>query len=317
MKFFLEDHQGKGRPYAEALIDAGWTRAESYGDPGVDVGLFDHDIGDASGKTTRAGALFLHERGAAVMIYPHAARPMLQWDGMYPVWPHTRLNLLIAEGHREVMEVYGYPLPMAVSGWALCKLSAFGCQRSAREEGQLIKVLFGPIHPTRNGFLHPIDRAINTMVYHKLLDTPGIKLTVRHVMSLERNGLWGEPGVNYVLGNPNGSTDEIDQADVVVGHQTFAYLAAARGKPLIMFGDDIRSHSGNSMGNMKWAAHYEAYRELMRYPLEVESARNGTELRDLIERAMADDVGKQWRERFIGRQMDPCELVNLIERNLS
>lgn len=316
MKFFLQDHQGKGRPYAEALISAGWSRADGIDDQDVCVGLFDHDIGDASGKTTRPGAAFLHERGVPVMLYPHGARPMLQWDGMYPIWPHTRLNLLIAEGHREVMEVYGYPLPMAVSGWALCKLSAFSVQPSASEESRLIRVLFGPIHPTRNGFLHPADRAANTMTYYKLLTTPGIKLTVRHVMSLERNGLWGEPGVNYVLGNPNGSTEEIDQADVVVGHQTFAYLAVARGKAVIMFGNDVRSHSGNSMSNMKWAAHYEAYRELMRYPLEMETARDGKETRKLIDCALASDVGQAWRERFIGEQMEPGKLVELIERNL-
>jgi hypothetical protein len=167
-----------------------------------------------------------------------------------------------------------------------------------------INVLWGPIHPNNNGFLHQVDKAVNAAVFQRLLETPGIRLTVRHIKSLTLNGIWHDPRVNYLVANPNGCTAEIDQADVVIGHQTFAYLAAARGKPLIMFGDDLTAHSGNATENFRWAATYPAYRDLMRYPVEVEAARSGNDLRKMLEYAMAEDAGYHWRGRFIGSPMD-------------
>ena len=310
MRFYLSDHQGKGYPYAQAFEAAGWERAKNAAEE-VQIALYDMD-NSSNEKSFRRGLDMLNGRGVPVMIYPHAARPNLFWDGMYPLWPHTKAFIAIAEGHREIMRMYGYPLPIEVCGWAMCELRDF----QPVELRDSVNVLFAPIHPNHNGWLHPTYRAYNTIIFQKLLETPGIRLSVRHIMSLPLNGIWQVPWVKYILGTTKPATENIDEADVVISHQTFAFLAAARGKPMIMFGDDMRAIAANSWDNMRWAAHYDDYRELLRYPLEAEAARSGRAFRRMIEQACSEDCGAAWRERLIGKQFDPKCFVETVERYL-
>lgn len=310
--FYLSDHQFKGVAYSQALVDAGYRRSDSAADPELVMAIFDHDVGsDKDGR--RMGLAYLHERGVPIFLYPHAARPMVQYDGIYEPWPHTRCKFVIGRGEVEVMEAFGYPIPVEAVGWSFCEIFPF---IPTSEIGIPIKVLFGPIHPNNNGWLSDEDIACNQRTFNLLLQTPGIELTVRHVKRLDLSGLWQVPGVRYVMGRTDGSTSEIDQADVVIGHQTFAFMAVARGKPLIMFGDCVTPHAGNRPHTLKYVKSYEKYREIMRYPAEVESVVNGNELRDLLCQVMENDLGSEWRERFIGEQFDPEKFVGIIENYL-
>lgn len=302
-RFFLADHQGKGYPYAQALEAGGWERVE-HATEGIQLAMYDMDNG--------RGLDSLHEQGVPVMIYPHSARPSLFWDGMYPLWPHTRAYIAPSDGHRDVMRAYGYPLQIEVCGWAMCEMQDF----RPVEISDPVKVLFAPIHPNRNGWLHPAYRAYNAIVFQKLLETPGIQLNVRHIMSLALNGIWWAPGVNYILGTTKPATHNIDEADVVIAHQTFAYMAVARGKPLIMCGCDMVALAGNAWDNLHWASHYDDYRELLRYPLEAETARSGKLFRAMIEQACAEDLGAEWRERMIGQPFDPKHFARTVESYL-
>jgi len=311
--FFLYEHQGKGHQYAKALEQAGYRGTNKINDPELVCALYDYDFGGRS-SGRYPGLEFLRKQDIPVLVYPHSARPMVQYDGMYSYWPHTKAMITIGPGHRKVMAAIGYEKPVEVCGWAMCdqvpwKAIAVGTKP--------LKVLFGPIHPNANGWLHSVDKAQNALVFQRLLETPGIQLTVRHIKRLDLGGLWTAPGVKYVLANPNGSTAEIDAADVVVGHQTFAWLAVARGKPLIMFGDKLIPHSGNRLEGFRWAKNYEAYREIMRYPLEVETNRNGDYLRRQIEQAISQDVGAKWRRQFIGKQLDPAKFVKTVQKYLN
>lgn len=309
--FYISAHQGKERRFAAALEAAGYTRCVSGGAPDIRMALFDHDIGPG-GSGWRMGLEELHARGVGIFLFPHGARPMLQWDMGFPCFPHTRCNLVIGQGHAEVMRAYGYPIRTEVVGWPYCEQRPF----TPKEPNGKVKVLFAPTHPNGNGFLHETDRRWNREALSKLLQTPGIELTVRHIKRIDLSGLWKAPGARYVLGRTDGSVDDIDRADVVVAHQTYAWLAAARGKPLIMHGDLSTPHSGGRHESMVWAQHYEAYRELMRYPLEAESANDGRQMREMIEHAMSEDVGAQWRQRFIGEAMDGKKVVEIIEKYL-
>jgi len=311
--FFYYEHQGKGLPYARALQQAGYQKSNKWNDPNLVCGLYDYDFGGAS-SSRYPSLVHLRDRDIPVLIYPHSARPMVQYDGMYSYWPHTKAMITIGPGHRKVMEAIGYQVPVEVCGWALCDQVPWKAIAVGTEP---IKVLFGPIHPNANGFLHSVDKAQNALVFQRLLEVPGIQLTVRHIKRLDLGGLWAAPGVKYVLANPNGSTGEIDAADVVVGHQTFAWLAVARGKPLIMFGDKLIPHSGNRLDGFRWAKNYEAYREIMRYPLEVETDRNGDYLRRQIEQAMSQDVGEKWRKQFVGKQLDPKQFAKTVQKYLN
>jgi len=316
-KFYLSDHQGKGRAYVEALESAGYVRVQTPADD-PDFAFYDHDVG-AGGNGFRQGLDFLHAKGVPVFLYPHAARPMLQWDGMYPVWPHTVCNYTIAPGHKAVMEAFGYPVPVEVMGWTYCEISPPAPllpRRLGLKGGGRLKVLFGPIHPNGNGWMHPVDKQANAAVLKLLLQTPGIELTVRHIKRVDLSGIWKANHVRYVLGKANQCITEIDQADVVIAHQTFAYLAAARGKPLIMFGDQVKPHSGNKPENFRWVASWEKYRGLMQYPLEVENAEGPEGLRAMMEQAMREDVGAVWRERFVGKPFEAQAFVRSVENHI-
>jgi hypothetical protein len=309
--FYMTNHQGKSNKLAQALIDAGWTRSGTPVHPSVKVALFDHDVGPG-GIGYRPPLNELKRIGTPVMMFPHAARPNLQWDGMYPIWPGTKVMFTSTETHGEVMARYGYPIPTEPIGWIFCDMKPF---QKPEIEGK-IKVLFAPIHPNNNGFLHPIDKAINASVYSTLIMTPGIKVKVRHVKRAELNGLWHVHGVSWKPGNTDiaDCLADIDAADVVVAHQTLAYMAVARGKPLIMFGDQMVPRSGNDMKNMRFAKNYDKYRDLMKYPAEAENARNGPEMLKLIQRVIGKDVGKSWRKRMVGEPFDAGRFVELVEK---
>lgn len=309
--FYLFDHQHKGRRYADALIQAGYRQTASLSDPELACGFFDHDLG-AEGSGGRGGLGLLHEHNVPVFMYPHSARPMVQWD-MYPIWPHTSALITIASGHRQVMESFGYPLPIEVCGWTLCDQVPW---KAIAVAGRPVEVLFMPIHPNNNGWLHPLDKGMNALVYQRLLETPGIHLTVRHIKRLDISGLWTASGVKYVLANPNGSTVEIDAAQVVVAYETAAYLAVARGKPLLMFGDQLTPHSGNLPTKMHWAKNFDAYREIWRYPITVDLTHGGKTIHQQLEQAMSEDVGAAWREKFIGEQLDPVWFVKTVQKYL-
>jgi hypothetical protein len=308
--FYLFDHQHKGRCYADALIRAGYRQTPKIDDPELVCAFFDHDLG-AGGNGLRSGMEFLCQHNIPVLMYPHSARPMVQWDGMYPVWPHTSALITIGSGHRQVMESFGYPLPVEVCGWTLCDQVPF---KIIPVGDHPIEVLFGPIHPNANGWLHPLDKGMNALVYRCLLETPGIHLTVRHIKRLDISGLWLAAGVKYIMANPNGSTVEMDATDVVVGYETFAYLAVARGKPLLMFGDQLIPHSGNLPTKMHWAKNFDNYREIWRYPISFDMAHGGKFIRQQIERAMSQDVGCAWRKKFIGKQLDPVKFVKTVQK---
>lgn len=309
MRFFLNDHQGKGRRYAEALVRNGWEQCELASAPGLDLALYDHDF--HPNGCGRPDFPHFDQNGTAIILYPHAARPHLWWDGMYPIYPRTRMAIVPADGHVEVMQTYGYPKPVEVCGWAMCEQQPFKPRNEVRGT---IRVLFMPIHPNNNGWMHDALKGINAITLTRLLETPDIEITIRHIKRLDLSGIWIDPRARYILANPNGSTEEIDAADVVVAHQTAAYLAVARGKPLIMIGDDIRPHSGNRYDALRWARHWEQYRELMRYPLEIERAIFGRQVRELLERAVSEDAGAAWREKFIGQPLDDRGFSKTIER---
>lgn len=313
--YYLSDHQFKGAAYSRALLDAGYRRCDFAADPELVMAMFDHDVGVDRPDGIRGGLEYLHGRNVPVFLYPHAARPMVQYDGIFDAWPHTRCRFAIGPGEVEVMQAFGYEIPMEVVGWSFCGLKEF--QSGRARHASPVRVLFGPIHPNNNGWLSDVDKACNQRTFDLLLKTPGIELTVRHVKRIDLSGIRTMPGIKYVLGRTDGSTAEIDEADVVIGHQTFAFMAAARGKPLIMFGDQVTPHAGNRPHTLKYVKSYEKYREIMRYPAEVESVCDGEGMRDLIERVIVSDVGKEWKGKFIGRAFDNEKFIEVVESYLN
>jgi hypothetical protein len=306
--FMCKGHQGKERAYVQALRDAGWASTESI-HGALRFALFDLDTG-RGGVGYHRNLPRLHQRKIPIFLYPHAARPMIQWDGMYEPFPHTRCSFVIAPGHAQVMRSYGYPLPVAVTGWTYCPIVPF------QPVQQVQNILFGPIHPNANLWLSDVDKSLNQRTFYRLLEyckATGVSLTVRHVRDLGANGLVKVDGVTYIDAQPNGATTEIDQADLVVGHQTFAYLAVARGKPVLMMGEDIPPRSGNAEDNFRWVASWEKYADLLMFPLDILAG----DTAEMIERATrSDEEIREWRDRFIGQPFDGPAFVEKLEKYL-
>lgn len=303
--FILRPHQGKEKAYVDALKKRGYY-STIQSRIGVKFALYDMD-----GGRRREVLEAYQRRKLPLFLYPHAARPMIIWDGIWEPWPFVRCNFVIGPGHKEVMERYGYDNPIEVCGWTYCDLVPF---EPVKKDGPL-KILFGPIHPSVSGWVAKEDKEANRQTFSVLREYchgTGAQLTVRYIKKLKMNGLDEVRGVNYVQGVTNQSIAEIDQADIVVGHQTFAYLALARGKPVIMMREDLPPHTV-SHGQTVYAASWEKYADMMAYPLDILAGDPG----GVIERASQGCAEVEaWKDRFINVPWDAEKFISKLESYL-
>lgn len=302
--FVYRGHQGKEQAYIQALRKHGYRPTMQDHKYGIKFVLYDMDGSFRQSKLER-----YHRRNIPIFLYPHAARPQIIWDGIWEVWPFTKCNFVPGPGHKEVMERYGYPLPIEVTGWTYCDILPFKPVKEPKN------ILFGPIHPAVNGWLCNEDRDANQRTFGKLFKycrESGAHLTVRYIRDLERNGLNKISGVTYVQGRANLSFEEIDQVDVVVGHQTFAYLAIARGKPTLMMREDLPPHTVWH-GQTVWVKSWDKYADIMMYPLDILAG----DTAELINKAcQGSNEAAAWKERFISIQFDPNKFVEKLESYL-
>ena len=306
MFFYISRHQRKERAYYKALRSRGYR---SHGWQKAEFALFDHDVGKRGvGHRQELDVLYLND--ARVFMYPHSARPPLTWDMRDP-WPHTTACFVIADGHKNVMERYGYPFPVEVTGWTFCPVLPFQpCSK------KIPRVLFAPIHAEQNGFMRESAVEANQSVHASLLElskSGEIDLVVRHIGPLSLSRLQAGPLAEYTRGEPDGSCCDIDKADVVIANQTYAYLAIARGKPTVMFLDTERPRSGSSNSGMVYARSWEKYEDYMRYPINAE---DGDILGAVRRACVYNSAVEFWKRRFIGEQFDPDCFVDRLERYL-
>lgn len=313
-KFYFDEHQHKGRAYVNALEAGGHWRSSRR--VGADFIFIDHDIGP-KGIGLRRGIEFAHQNDVPVFIYPHSARPNVMSDTHKP-WPHTRALFTISEGHKEVLQALDYPCPIEVTGWTYSEIRPF----KQVIPGEKINVLFAPIHPNANGFLGEEDKQLNRQVYCLLSNMPEVNLTVRHIHSLTQNGITRNYRINdrttFIEGHPDGSTKEIENADVIVGAYTLAYITVALGKPLVMMGEQIRPHVGNTKGLIFYSNNWEKYRDIMKYPFEIEDALLSYDaaLELLIAAMSKSRAVEDWKRRFIGKSFDGSRFVKLVNEYL-
>jgi hypothetical protein len=307
--YVLRPHQGKEQAYQEALFAAGYRKSSNPRTP-PRFALYDLDSGHGGFGWSKA-VEELQGRGIPLFQYPHAARPMVQYDGIIEINPGIRCLFTHAEGGRMVMESFDIGKPVEVVGWSFCKIKPFTPVNEIRS------VVFGPIHPNANGWLSDMDKKINASAFAKIFSwckKNKVELTVRFLHTLGECGLDAKDGVVYTRGHADQSTADIDQADLVIGHQTFAYLAVARGKPTLMMGEDVAPRSGNDDSNFRYVKHWKKYRDLLMYPLDILAERDTDAL---IKRAISsDDEIQKWRELFIGEPFGPKKFVSRLEAYL-
>lgn len=316
-RYLVTRHQDKAHAYISALRRRLWQRTTNVDQ--AEFLLCDLDIASRIKRVERA-----HERGIPVMYYPHAARPAIYWDGIVEAKDHA-CSFVVARGHKEVMLAFGYPYPIHVTGWTYCPIRPFAPRLP---EDRPLRVLFGPIHPNANGWLSEPNLRANAAAHAKLLrlaQAGHIELTVRHIHDLKANGIQPPQAIGYWNGQQHYDTvrykrvvtglaySDIDRADVVVAHQTLAYLAIARGVPTVMFDEQQTPTSGNSADTFRLVSSWAKYRHLLAFPLDLLDGRP----LDVLRQAAASDAKiAAWRSAFIGHEFDQVEFIRAVESYL-
>jgi hypothetical protein len=300
MRFAARDHLDKSAPYVRALVAAGHEQVPLGA--AAEVLLIDLDAPEMGFRDTIAA---YRKIGAAVVMYPHGAGQMpLHWDAMWEPVEDIDLTLVIAPGYAEFLRRIEYPCPVAVSGWAYTGIAPFRPARDVR------RVLFAPTHPSGRGTLSDPQREVNVRSFEQLLDGPW-ELTVRHIGTIEQNGLWAAPGVRFVQGGMDQSHAEIDEADVVVaGEGTFPALAIARGTPTVLCGQLDRPLYGRPGEEPSELWRADRYAEYVRYPFDLE---DGPADEILHAAARSEAPVAEFKRRFIGDPLDIDAVARLVE----
>lgn len=305
-RFFCFNHQGKADTLIRALIGRGWKMT-----PKPDEATFILCDVDIPPHAKRLAAY--HNAGQKVFLYPHAARPNLfhDFEGFKPS-PHITTSFVVSQGHVELLETIHKEHTYEVIGWFLCPVRPFQPRKQYR------KVLFAPIHPNADNSLSEMDRGINHDTFETLLPlvrAGEIELTVRYIRDLAINGIRKRPRINYLQVEPRVSYKEMDEADLVISHQTFAHLAVARGAPTIMMGEDNPPRVGSPIrGDFRYAQSFENYKHLLMFPLDILAEKDTL---GLFKRAMSSDAEiADWRRRMIGEPFKPNRFVDVLESYL-
>ncbi len=306
LKIAVKDHLGKSLPIAAALQRAGHRLVGR--DQVPDVLLIDTDVPILG---YREFIDRYKDMGAKVLLYPHGANIATGYDGLYEPYEGVDGNLVSAPGHAEVLRRLGYPMPTYVVGWSLSEQAPF------RATDEIRHVVFAPTHPSGWGTLADDAREASAETYARLLEGPW-HLTVRHIGTLEQNGLWHADGVDYVQGNFEMSFAEMDAADVVVaGDGTYPMLAIARGIPTVlsMIKSEDEHPSELAFGlpgeTPVPRRNYDRYRDYMRYPFDMSC---GPADEVLHAAARGEQPIADYRRRFVGAPLDPQVASRAVQR---
>ena len=299
LTFAVKDHFGDSLPYARALRDAGFEIVQQGP---ADVLLIDLD---APLYGFRPMIDHFSEHGATVLLYPHGAGTMLGHDGLWEPYERVDGNLVIGPGQAELARRMEYPAPTYVTGWSLCATAPF---RPCPDVGH---VLFAPTHPAGDGGLAESHRQTNAETFARLLEGSW-HLTVRHIGTIEQNGLWPVDGVDFVTGKMDLAHTEIDAADAVVaGDGTFPSLALARGVPTVICGQGHPPAYGTPGEKPVTLRHGDRYLDFIRYPFD---AGDGP-LDEIVHAAAQSEAPiAEWKRRFVGEPLDGRAFAQLVER---
>lgn len=303
--FVFYNHQQKGKAYLDALLSNGFNHLDASWYRDLSMVFTDSDI---LGKK-HILAKYKQYGNKCTFVIPHTARPNIVND-VSPGWEHTTAYFCVTKYHAEVMRTYGIDKPIHPVGWSLCPIKPYKPRKTPRN------VLFAPIHPRCS----KIDQDVNLATFkrlEKLAKSDDIVLTVRFIKSLEQSGLQKieHPNIRYTVGYMNQAYKQIDEADVVVGHQTFPWLAVARGVPTLMMAErDLITHIEPRGTQPQFARHWKDYVDLIAYPLDILCYDDTLKLLNTaIKRNCAVE---DWRKRMIGTPFRKDRFIAAIQKYL-
>jgi hypothetical protein len=302
LRIAVSDHGQKSHAYIRTLLAAGHELVAPL-TPDADVLLVDADPPVLWHKRVID---FHAEAGAKIVLYPHAGGiPTLSYDGVWEPDPRVFVNFVTGLGHAEIMRRIGYPSHTHVVGWTFTEdLKPFRACTDVK------RVLFAPTHPNGDGSMTIHQREQNGQVFARLLETP-FEITVRHLGTLEDNGLWEAPGVSYVDGRRLPWDKQLASTDAVVAAEgTFPTIAMAQGVPTIVYSEFVVA-LGLKGHEIIFPDRLPLYEEYARYPFSCDTGDIEAIVR---EAALSEQPYANFKRRFIGELLKPLQFVELFER---
>jgi hypothetical protein len=293
MNFYVFNYQHKGQPYFTALRSQGHKPVARI----ADVALYDRDRYIQSPDHTISKVQQQIDRGSKIVIYPHSALPPWWYDGLIKLQDYIAGLIVIGEGQRDAVKVFEPDAPVIVGGWPWCP------QKPFRKPDKLRTILFGPTH-TSGGKIRRTAFNANKAIFNELKQVKretGCRVVVRYLGDLKRQGLHPYREFEWIRGQADGSTKELDEADVVIAEQTYMYFSVARGAPTIGMIQHLPM-SANSHPEKYTPKNWDKYGPDIAYPINY-----GTKpLIELIEDAMSGEQ-TEWRRRLIGKDLNPAK----------
>lgn len=286
MKYWILHHQHKGKPIEEALRSQKWVYSQT-----PDIALFD------TARNNRIADMF-RKKKSTLVLYPHTAIAAWWYDGLMELSDNYAAMLVIGEGQKQVQQIITPNMRTEIIGWGYCPILPFNKPKVVK------RIVFAPIHPSGDT-LRPEARDVNARVYKRLLSLPNVQIVLRVIGKLEDNGLWYSPKTIVKAGKPDGSYAEIDIADLVIAEGMYLSLAVARGKPAIGMNQRI-AIKVNRSGHVP--ERWDEYNHLQAYPIDFDDG----DIMELIDRASQESSVKEWKDRFIGEQLQPKKLSDLL-----
>lgn len=288
MRYWIHNHQHKGKPIEQALVEQGWEYSQT-----PDIALFDVARGKPIERRFR-------REGASLVIYPHTAIAGWWYDGILQPPNKFAAILVVGEGQKEVQKIITPNSRVETIGWGYCPILPFNKPEAVK------RILFAPLHPSANGKLRPEAKDVNARVYRRLLGLSDVQVVVRVLGNLQDNGLWHSPKAIINEGKPDGSYADIDAADLVIAEGMYLSLAVARGKPSIGMNQHvIQRVNGNGCSPKRWWE----YNHLQAYPIDFDDG----DFTELVDRAANESQVSEWKKRFIGEQLQPEYLSDLLQ----
>jgi len=303
--FYAMQNKDAGKAYIDALLSAG------YGQVGnlrrADFILY--DVERPNHHREYSNFLASH----CGFIYPHAPySSYFHWDGIYSPLP-VECNFVVAPGAKQALESINYPYRVEVTGFSHCTIKPF-----APTSGK--KVLLVVPRPMNGGRYVCEDLHTGLRNVYKFLTFHSKefeRITIQHVPEhWEKLGLPECSRFEYTINDPRHETnparyitDLIDQYDLVFGIGTAAYIALARGKPTVMWGNDLMPRTISHLSQ-----HSENYMNYFRYPLDFEKM----SFDEILKAAQTESQEiAQWKADNIGENFDADRFLKIVKESLS
>jgi len=293
--FAVHNHQGKATGLIGALVMAGWNLVDGLSSR-ADVLLIDHD------GTPYYRDIINQVNAKKTVLFQHGAESFVTYDGLYEANPRTDAMLVQPPMAKTILQEINYPKPVYVTGWYWTEVKPLEVP-----EGR--KTIFAPLHPRNDGTRCTWKQNANNHVFSQLIKQ-GERFTCRYIGDLYRNGLYDHPLVDFEKATAETMIPDILRHDLIVSSGTFAHLAVALGKAVVMYGQD---HIPTDDRGLETDDHWDDYAAKLRYPFCFEGFDDDAE-RVISEAVRNKKVRQEWRDRWIGKQLNPWRLSETLER---